>query len=55
VTRCSDMMISARGEVTPERRKGGDDVSWADVNLTVLKNKENSCDQFSCYKQTMSI
>jgi hypothetical protein len=28
----------------------GDDVSWADVNLTWLKNDENPCGWFSCYK-----
>jgi hypothetical protein len=25
------------------REKGGDDISWVDVNLTVPKNKENTC------------
>jgi hypothetical protein len=33
-------MTSVGGEVTPERRKGGDDVSYADVNLTRLKIKK---------------
>jgi hypothetical protein len=32
-------MMSARGEVAPRRAKGGDDVSWADANLTGLKNE----------------
>jgi hypothetical protein len=27
------MMASSRGEAAPGRRKGGDDASWADVNL----------------------
>jgi hypothetical protein len=27
----------ARGEVPPGREKGGDDVSWADANLTRSK------------------
>jgi hypothetical protein len=38
-TRHEGMMMSARGEVAPRRGKGGDDVSWADVNLTGLKNE----------------
>jgi hypothetical protein len=49
------MMTSTRGEVVPGRRKGGDDVSWADVNLAGPKNKENSYDQFSWYKWTVKI
>jgi hypothetical protein len=40
----------ARGEMAPRRGKGGDDISWADVNLTGPKNKENSRGEFSCYK-----
>jgi hypothetical protein len=28
-----------RGEVAPGRKKGGDDTSWADMNLTGQKNK----------------
>jgi hypothetical protein len=31
----------AGGEATLGRGKGGDDASWADTNLTGLKNKEN--------------
>jgi hypothetical protein len=38
------------GEVTPRRGKGGDDTSWADMNLTRPKNEKNSCSRFSCYK-----
>jgi hypothetical protein len=35
--------MSARGEATPGRGKGGDDnASWTNVNLTGLKNKKNS-------------
>jgi hypothetical protein len=30
---------SAGEEVAPERKKGGDDVSWADTNLTGPKMK----------------
>jgi hypothetical protein len=33
---------STGGEMTPERRRGGDDISWTDVNLTGPKNEENS-------------
>jgi hypothetical protein len=33
---------SIGGEAAPRRGKGGDDASWADVNLTELKNEENS-------------
>jgi hypothetical protein len=40
----------ARGETAPRRGKGGDDISWADVNLTGPKNKENSRGEFNCYK-----
>jgi hypothetical protein len=43
-------MISAGGDVAPERGKGGDDASWADTNLIGLKNKENSHGRFSSYK-----
>jgi hypothetical protein len=35
------------GEATSRRRKGGDNDSWADVNLIEMKNKENSHNQFS--------
>jgi hypothetical protein len=43
-------MTSARGEASPKRGKGGDCACWADMNLTGLKNKENPCSRFSCYK-----
>jgi hypothetical protein len=49
------MTTSARGKTAPGRKKGGNDVSWADMNLTVPKNEENSCGRFSCYKYTMKI
>jgi hypothetical protein len=48
-------MISAKGEATPEREKGGDDASWIDANLTKLKNEENSCGQFRWYKWMVKI
>jgi hypothetical protein len=34
-------MTLAGGETTPERENRGDDVSWADINLTRLKNNKN--------------
>jgi hypothetical protein len=34
------MTISARGEATPRRGKGGDDVSWADASLLGQKVKK---------------
>jgi hypothetical protein len=40
VTRRGDVAISVGGEASPERRKGGDDASWVDVNFTVPKNKK---------------
>jgi hypothetical protein len=55
VARCSGVATSAGREATPRREKGEDDVSWADANLTVPKNKENACNQFSCYKWTVKI
>jgi hypothetical protein len=53
--RCDNVAMSASGEATPERRKGGDDANWVDVNLTKPKNKENLRDQFSCFKWTVEI
>jgi hypothetical protein len=55
VTWCSGMMMSPEGEVTPGRKRGGDDASSGDANLTGLKNEENPCDRFSCHKWTMNI
>jgi hypothetical protein len=46
---------SVGGEAAPGREKGGDDASWADTNLTDLKNKENLHSRFSCYKWTVKI
>jgi hypothetical protein len=45
----------AGGETAPQRGKGGDDASWADVNLTGPKNKENPHGRFSYYKWTVKI
>jgi hypothetical protein len=50
VTRHGGMVTSTGGEAAAGREKGGNDVNWADVNLTVPKNKENLHGQFSCYK-----
>jgi hypothetical protein len=37
VTRCDDVATSAGGETAPERGKGGDAISWTDVNLSGSK------------------
>jgi hypothetical protein len=50
VTRHGGMVTSTGGEAVAGREKGGNDVNWADVNLTVPKNKENLHGRFSCYK-----
>jgi hypothetical protein len=39
VTRCDDVMTSVRGEVAPRRGKGGNDINWANANITGPKNK----------------
>jgi hypothetical protein len=44
------MMTLVGGEAAPERRKGGDDANWTDVNLIRPKNKENTHSRFNCYK-----
>jgi hypothetical protein len=41
--------------VTLERENGGDDANWVDVNLTGLKNKENSHGRFNWYKWMVVI
>jgi hypothetical protein len=41
------VMMSAGGEAAPKREKGGDDASWADVNLTGPKNKKNTRSRFN--------
>jgi hypothetical protein len=38
--RCGVVATSIGGEATPGREKGGDDVSWADVNLIGPKIKK---------------
>jgi hypothetical protein len=40
----------ARGETTLRKGKRGNEVSWADVNLTGPKNKENTRGRFGWYK-----
>jgi hypothetical protein len=40
VTRCDDVGMSAGGEAALGMGKGGDDASWANVNLTGPKNKK---------------
>jgi hypothetical protein len=49
------MAASAGGEAALRRGKAKDNASWADVNLTGLKNKENPCSRFSYYKWTVKI
>jgi hypothetical protein len=51
----SGMAASAGGEAALRRGKAKVNASWADVNLTGLKNKENPCSQFSYYKWTVKI
>jgi hypothetical protein len=40
VTRRGSVTTLTGVEATPKRRKGGDDVSWTDVNLTEPKIKK---------------
>jgi hypothetical protein len=40
VTRRGAMVTSAGGEAASEMKKGGDDASWTDVNLTYQKMKK---------------
>jgi hypothetical protein len=44
------VVISVGREATLGREKGGDDTSWADVNLIGLKNEKNPHGRFSRYK-----
>jgi hypothetical protein len=39
VTRRGDVTTSARGDAPAGRGKGGDDASWADMDLIGPKNK----------------
>jgi hypothetical protein len=55
VTWYDGMTTSSGGETTSGRGKGGDDVSWVDVNLTGPKNQENPRRRFNCYKWTVKI
>jgi hypothetical protein len=42
VTWRSSVTIVAKGEAAPGKGKRGDDISWADANLTGPKNRKNS-------------
>jgi hypothetical protein len=53
MTRCDDVVTSTGGEAAPDRKNGGDDVSWADTNLTGQKKNQRS--QFTCYKWMVEI
>jgi hypothetical protein len=55
MTQRDNVMMSIGGEVTLERRNGGDDTNWADTNFTEPKNKENICGRFSWFKCMMKI
>jgi hypothetical protein len=44
------VVTSVRGEAVPGREKGGDDISWADVNLSRPKNEKKLRCRFSCNK-----
>jgi hypothetical protein len=55
MTRCNGVVTSAGGEAAPERRKGADDASWVDVNLTKLKIEEYSRGPFSCFKWAVKM
>jgi hypothetical protein len=53
-------MVRQRDDVSQRRGgteegRGGNNVSWADANLTGLKNKENTRGRFSWYKWTVKI
>jgi hypothetical protein len=39
MTWCDGVVTSTGGEAAPDRKNGGDDVSWADTNLTGQKKK----------------
>jgi hypothetical protein len=55
VTWRGSMVTMFVGEAAPGRGKRGDDASWADVNLTDLKNEENLRGRFNCYKWMVKI
>jgi hypothetical protein len=55
VIRHDGVVMSAVGEEALRREKGGDDTCWTHVNLTGLKNEENSCSRFSYYKWEVKI
>jgi hypothetical protein len=48
MTQHGGVMMSAGGGAAPRRGKGGDDTSWADADLTGLKNEKNSRGQSCC-------
>jgi hypothetical protein len=50
VTRRSSVVMLAKGGVASGKGKGPHNASWADMNLTRIKNEENSRSQFNCYK-----
>jgi hypothetical protein len=52
---CDGVVTFAGGEAASGRGKGGDNIGWADVNLTGPKNEENSRGRFNCYNWTVKI
>jgi hypothetical protein len=55
VTRHDGVVTSAEGEAAPRREKEEVTLVLADTNLIGLKNEENSCGRFSCYKWMVKI
>jgi hypothetical protein len=48
-------VTSAGGEAAVERERGGEDASWANMNLTGPRIEGIPRDRFKCYKWTMNI
>jgi hypothetical protein len=55
MTRRGGVMTSDGGEVAPRRGQGGDEVCWADANLSRPKNEEHPHSRFSWYKWMVKI
>jgi hypothetical protein len=53
--RCGGVVMSAGGEAAVERERGGEDASWANMNLTGPRTEGIPRDRFKCYKWTMNI
>jgi hypothetical protein len=55
MTRRGGVITSDGGEVAPRRGQGGDEVCWADANLSRPKNEEHPHSRFSWYKWMVKI